>query len=105
MLDVRSRRAPPVVIVVQSFALPRNLTITLRVDANAGAEFDSISTAVSISKIGVVHTQQDILDWIVGPCMGDKVAVRNVSGRQERHHPLQVAVRQLRAVRHGTFAQ
>ena len=37
--------------------------------------------------------------------MGDKIAVRNVSGRQERHHPLQVAVPQLRAVRHRSFAQ
>jgi len=37
--------------------------------------------------------------------MGDEVAVRNVPGRQERHHPLKMAVPQLRAVRHRSFAQ
>ena len=37
--------------------------------------------------------------------MGDEVAVRNVPGRQERHHPLQMAIPQLRAVMHRSFAQ
>src|ERR1700722_8869565 len=57
------------------------------------------------SQIGIVHAQQDILDWIISPCMGDEVAVRNVPSRQERHHPLQTAIPQLRAVMHRSFAQ
>jgi len=37
--------------------------------------------------------------------MSDEVAVRNVPGRQERHHPLQTASPQLRAAMHRSFAQ
>ena len=48
----------------------------------------------------VIHSHQDILDWIVSPRMGHEVTVRNVSGGQERHHPLQVAIPQFGAVRH-----
>ena len=44
--------------------------------------------------IGVVYSYQDVLDWIVSPCMGHEITMRNISGRQERHHPLQVAVPQ-----------
>src|ERR1700722_14008134 len=56
------------------------------------------------SQIGIVHAQQDILDWIISPRAGDEVAVRNVPGRQERHHPLQMAIPQLRAVTPRSFA-
>ena len=50
-------------------------------------------------QIGFINAQMNILYQIVGPSMGNKSTVRNVSGGQERHRPLQVADPTLRAVR------
>ena len=68
------------------------------------SETDTCTTSpIAVNQICSIQIR--FLPTTTGIRSGLLTVYGNVSGGQERHHPLQVAIPQFRAIRHGSFAQ
>ena len=84
----------------------RNRAVSCGVDVSALSAGAMVSAnvpatrAVTTNGAEDIHSRQNICDRIIGPGMGHKIPVRDVAGRQECHHSLEMVAPEFRSIRH-----